>query len=432
MFGLMNVTERGNNVKRIFGKKRRATVLLAAFVLASAVIIPTASAGTAAGQNAALGGDVDASSDASMQNALHKTRTIAEQASVCKPETVEFVNMVEGDIIYVPMYGERKEDASYIDSVCGILKKFASDGVKEKPPVPTNDRFFWGMNVTFTAGDGLDLTIPSQGKLALSKEGEYLVLDDPDKYHDFNRLRIPPPPPTIDSNKTHFGGLVHVTGLQVYFAKTNPVFVFWVPENANPGSVPVFSADGLQYPYGGSSLLVYKGSEAFNRYDLTFAMPAYGRALDGRLKLISSMKGKIVVTDGNAGNNYDSIQLLPARKIFLSVDGVPVTDPAFAPLVAADRTLVPVRAIASLAGEAVTWDAATHSVLIRTKPAAVKSASSSAQLWIDGKKAPAELQPIVRAGKTYVPLRAVTAAFRLPVAWDSGSRSVNVTTVKSP
>lgn len=45
---------------------------------------------------------------------------------------------------------------------------------------------------------------------------------------------------------------------------------------------------------------------------------------------------------------------------------------------------------------------------------------------IDGKEAISELVRIVRSGTSFVPIRAVTAAFGLPVVWDSASRSVNL------
>ncbi|WP_314589209.1 stalk domain-containing protein [Paenibacillus terrigena] len=46
---------------------------------------------------------------------------------------------------------------------------------------------------------------------------------------------------------------------------------------------------------------------------------------------------------------------------------------------------------------------------------------------MDGRKAAADLQPIIHNGRAYVPIRAVTAAFGLPVVWDAGTRGVNVT-----
>nr|WP_276316234.1 copper amine oxidase N-terminal domain-containing protein [Paenibacillus artemisiicola] len=96
------------------------------------------------------------------------------------------------------------------------------------------------------------------------------------------------------------------------------------------------------------------------------------------------------------------------------------------PFASEGRVYVPVRAVASLSGQPVQWDPATRAVLIRTKPSEAKRGAGM-RLWIDGKPAAAELQPVLRGGTAYVPVRAVTAAFGLPVAWNADSRSVNVT-----
>lgn len=79
------------------------------------------------------------------------------------------MSMVDGDLMYLPLYGAREEDRSSVITVCGILKKFASDGVKETKPINSNiETFFHGMDISFKGGGWLQLYIVSQGKLGMS------------------------------------------------------------------------------------------------------------------------------------------------------------------------------------------------------------------------------------------------------------------------
>lgn len=219
-------------------------------------------------------------------------------------------------------------------------------------------------------------------------------------------------------NQVHFGETLHIAGIGGDIGESSSFSVTWVPIRESYSSLD-------PDPF----LLLYKGTAKFNRYDIKITMPAYGLASDGTMKPILARKGRIKVsgTIGNPNNSSVVIQPLPAKKIFLSINGIPAADSLFTPIVVGGRALVPIRAIASLTGEPVMWDAKTRSVLIRTKPAALEETSGSPQLWIDGNRAAAELEPIIRNGTAYAPIRAVTAAFGLPVVWDTNSRSINVT-----
>lgn len=342
------------------------------------------------------------------RDALPKNRSISELASVCKPETVDSIYMKDGDMVYLPLVGANKDDRDGINAFCGILKKFAAKGVQETVPEVVRDTFFHGMSITFTEGDYLDLFHVPQGLAIDQGRGKRLVLTDKQAARDFDQLKVAPAPMSVTPNPARFGETVHIKGTTYDFGKeTSPVSVYWTPSSSN-------SKD--------KSLLIATGTAKFGRYDFKFKMPAYGKASDGTMKPLQLGKGMIDV------NNLFEIELLPASKIFLSVNGVPVADPSFDPITAGGRTYVPLRAIASITGESVAWDAKTRSVLIRTNPSAVKGHPDGvADLWIDGKMTVPDLRPIIRAGTAYVPIRAVTAAFGLPVTWDNVSRSVNVT-----
>ncbi|CAH1203747.1 hypothetical protein PAECIP111893_02056 [Paenibacillus plantiphilus] len=358
----------------------------------------------------------DRASYADERDALPKTRSISELASTCKPENVDLVYMQEGDLLYIPLVGANEEDRKSINTFCGILKKFAAKGVQETAPEVIRETFFHGMSIIFTEGDYLEMYRVPQGLAIGVGTGKRLVLDDIQAIRDYEQLKVQQPPLSIGPNPARFGETVHMTGTNGnYKDAESTVSVFWKPPMINNST-----------KHNEKALLIYTGTAKFGRFDFKFKMPAYGKASDGTMKPLQLGKGIISVDDSS------NFELLPASKIFLSVNGVPAADPSFEPVTISGKTYVPLRAIASITGEAVAWDANTRSVLIRTKPSAVEGdLKEGAGLWIDGKKAASELQPIIRSGSAYVPIRAVTAAFGLPVAWDNVSRSVNVTVAPS-
>jgi hypothetical protein len=344
-------------------------------------------------------------------------------AAGCSPDTVESVDMQEGDQLYVPLIGADADDRGSIIAACGILKKFASNGTDETLKPYFLDTFYHGMYIRFKKGDGISIFQAGGDKLAIGSGdgGRTLVLKDAEAVRDFERLKVLPTLLTITPNPAHFGEKIHFEGNNGDSKASAPFVVTWRPIlNHYSSSDP------------DPSLVIYTGTTTFGRYDVTFAMPAYGKAADGTLKPILPGKGWIDIPGLNGGPfSSTSIDLLPASQPFLSVDGFPAADPSLMPITVSGRVLVPVRALAVLAGQPIVWDAESNAILIRTKPTDVAprdvASAYVTSLWIDGKKA-TNLQPIVRGGTAYVPIRAVTEAFGLPVVWDSRSRSVNVTT----
>ncbi|SFT00109.1 copper amine oxidase N-terminal domain-containing protein [Paenibacillus sp. BC26] len=376
---------------------------------------------------ALVAGDGVVHAEASAQAGKPDSNSLAAKAADCKPQTIKQIYPSLGDNSYIPLYGAREEDQKSLSVVCSILQQLATKGKAEAMPAPEGGRNFRNqMDIYFTDGAYLTVYEAGNGKLAVDQGKERLVLNDAKAYADFMRLEVLPDHSGGVPQSVHFGEPLHVTGNNVAF-ESFEIQIFWTTTLNNRSSV--LSAKGVHFP-SKSSLLLYSGAHKFGRYDITFTMPAYGEAFDGSLQPLLPGDGVISVSasvgSGSiSGGATSGIKLLPAAKIFLSINGIPAADPSLMPLLAGGHALVPVRAIAMLSKENVEWDAATKSVLIRTKQAAV-SESAGAQLWIDGMKAAADLQPIIHNGRAYVPIRAVTAAFGLPVVWDAGTRSVNV------
>lgn len=351
---------------------------------------------------------------------LPKSKPLKELAASCSPQTVNSVYLQQGDLAYLPIIGANPDDHELINKACSLLKKFVSKGVLTTVRPTVKDTFFHGMDIEFS--DGVSYIEVSEdegpGLRVAQGDGKMLVLQDSESYKLINELMVEPPPLAVNPNPVHYGDKLHIAGVNGDSQKESPVIVYWMP---------------IQTSYNSAdpdpSLIIYKSTAKFGHFSDDFVMPAYGTAVDGTLKPITLGKGYIRIsgtTFGNGSNLRADIELKPATSVFLSVNGVPVADAASKPLTEQGRVYIPVRAVAKLYGQSVIWDARTSSVLVRTNALAVASYKGGASLWIDGKIA-AELAPIIRGGTAYVPIRAVTAAFGLPVVWDSKSQSVNLT-----
>lgn len=122
-----------------------------------------------------------------------------------------------------------------------------------------------------------------------------------------------------------------------------------------------------------------------------------------------------------------------ARTIQLFLDGSPVNgEPA--PVIRGGRTLVPVRLVAETLGAEVHWDPSDRSVTIGKE--------GSVRLVVDNRlvRYPGEpeswqvtdVSPVILGGRTFVPLRVVASALGIGADWDSASGAVRLSTAVHP
>lgn len=102
-------------------------------------------------------------------------------------------------------------------------------------------------------------------------------------------------------------------------------------------------------------------------------------------------------------------------------DGKPVSLEA-APVILNSRTLLPIRAVVEAVGGAIAWEASTQKVTITRS-------STTLELWmgkntakLNGKSvlidSNAKVVPIIKNGRTLLPLRFVAKSLALDVQWD--------------
>ncbi len=107
------------------------------------------------------------------------------------------------------------------------------------------------------------------------------------------------------------------------------------------------------------------------------------------------------------------------------------------PILVDGTTYLPVRAIANALNLEVTWDDATKSVFINGVSVLAKK-TDVINIFINGGKFTAKdangnvVNPILKDGTTYLPVRAIGEAFDKEVSWDGATRTVTLTSKPEP
>ena len=100
-----------------------------------------------------------------------------------------------------------------------------------------------------------------------------------------------------------------------------------------------------------------------------------------------------------------------------------------APQIISGRTLVPMRAIFEALGAEVEWDAATQTVIARTRwEQVVRLTVGSTEISIDGIAFQMDIAPIIQNGRTLVPARFVAQTLGYEVYWDAANSDVLINT----
>lgn len=101
-----------------------------------------------------------------------------------------------------------------------------------------------------------------------------------------------------------------------------------------------------------------------------------------------------------------------------------------APVLRRGRTLVPVRAVAEALGAEVAWNAETRTVTLSRNGRSVSLTIDEPIARIDGAEVELDVPGTLIQGRTMVPLRFVGRALGAEVAWDAGTRTARVTLVE--
>lgn len=97
------------------------------------------------------------------------------------------------------------------------------------------------------------------------------------------------------------------------------------------------------------------------------------------------------------------------------------------PVLRGGRTLVPVRAIVQALGAQVQWDAATRTVTITLGDRTLKLDLEKGTAELNGQPLQVDVPPAIEGGRTVIPLRLVMEAFGLKVTWLEKGKVIVIT-----
>ncbi len=91
------------------------------------------------------------------------------------------------------------------------------------------------------------------------------------------------------------------------------------------------------------------------------------------------------------------------------------------------RTMVPLRFISEAFGAKVEWDGATKTVTITWGSKTIKLTIGVYTAKVDGKDVKLDVAPIIKDGRTFVPIRFISEAFGADVKWDANEKKITIT-----
>ena len=138
-------------------------------------------------------------------------------------------------------------------------------------------------------------------------------------------------------------------------------------------------------------------------------------------------------TEVKKTNKYtvDTIIKIGSKKITRVVNGVPVeTEMDVAAFIDKDRTYIPLRFVGESMGFEVTWDEANRTAILKNKDKEVKIAVDSNVFYVNGEKFESDVKPMIKNGRTMIPVgnfaRAIGLQDGKDIFWDGVSREVTI------
>ncbi|NLB18767.1 MAG: copper amine oxidase, partial [Syntrophomonadaceae bacterium] len=149
-------------------------------------------------------------------------------------------------------------------------------------------------------------------------------------------------------------------------------------------------------------------------------------ALDGGGSTTLYAGGKVVNTPSSGSERRIANAILIISQIPVYIDGerlyfeVP-------PINEKGRVLVPMRGLFEKLGADVDWDNDTRLITAVKGSTRVELSPYSNRALVNGKEVLLDVQPIIKEGRTLVPLRFVSTALGADVDWDGVKETVTIT-----
>ncbi len=110
-----------------------------------------------------------------------------------------------------------------------------------------------------------------------------------------------------------------------------------------------------------------------------------------------------------------------------TVNGEPQSPLEAAPFISGGRTMVPLRFIAEAFGARVEWEAVTKGITITLGDTVIAMQVGSRTVMVNGKSYTIDAPPVIKNGRTFVPIRFISEILGAKVEWDANTRTVTIT-----
>lgn len=91
-----------------------------------------------------------------------------------------------------------------------------------------------------------------------------------------------------------------------------------------------------------------------------------------------------------------------------------------------NRVMVPFRAIGEKLGAQVEWEASTRTAVLTIEDITVRVPVNKQAIDVNGTEQQIDTFAIIKEGRTFIPLRAVSQALGAEVGWEQGTKTVNI------
>ena len=112
-------------------------------------------------------------------------------------------------------------------------------------------------------------------------------------------------------------------------------------------------------------------------------------------------------------------------KVFLN--GTALEFPDAKPVIKDGRTIVPMRAIFEALGAGVYWEETDRMIMSQRNGKFIIMQIDSDLMFVNDQAVTLEVAPTIMESRTMVPLRAISESFGLKVEWDGDNRTVIIT-----
>jgi hypothetical protein len=308
-------------------------------------------------------------------------------------DQIKLVNMKHADLIYVPLYGDRKEDSSKIKSLAKLLNEVLSKG----EVYPNYEQLpFFDTSISLGMRDGTSFYFKIDGGIVFFRDGVPYKYVNAALSNEIQSYMVDLPTQNIfDKFVYRIGETVRRVGNDAGLEK-GLMMVALTPISQKGG----YSSDDPSYQ------LMFTSPITFGRYDFDIPIPAF--AIDPKGQWVPVVPGKYSLsnqTGWSIGGQLVDIKA-PSRPT-LSINGQLFTALKYQPILSKGQILIPLRAVAEELGWKVGWNVATDAVTLNNKPLAATDTHNI-------------------KGKTYIPLRSAAKVFGLDIDWEPATKSAHL------